>query len=130
MKCRKAASTSRSKEMLLDIHETVQDTVPGVKNSGWIGRAEYHQFFQQIQCGHHVRITCNPGMNSEKQGESHIAKSIMAEIKNEQPILKKRRILAIGPPAIPGLGATAGFTFELQQTTSTDNIQQFEAVST
>ncbi len=37
-------------------------------------------------------------------------------------------MLAIAPPAIPGLGQTAGFTFELQQTTSTDNIQQFDRV--
>lgn len=37
--------------------------------------------------------------------------------------------MAIAPPAIPGLGQTAGFTFELQQTTSTDNVQQFEAVA-
>jgi HAE1 family hydrophobic/amphiphilic exporter-1 len=37
--------------------------------------------------------------------------------------------MAISPPAIPGLGATAGFTFELQQTTSTDDISQFEQVA-
>jgi len=37
--------------------------------------------------------------------------------------------MPIAPPAIPGLGATAGFTFELQQIGSTDNIQQFEQVA-
>ena len=35
----------------------------------------------------------------------------------------------LSPPSIPGLGTTAGFTFELQQTSSTDNIQQFENVA-
>jgi HAE1 family hydrophobic/amphiphilic exporter-1 len=43
--------------------------------------------------------------------------------------LKEARVIAVAPPAIPGLGATAGFTFELQQTTSTDDIRQFEQVS-
>ena len=44
-------------------------------------------------------------------------------------ILKKQEIIPIAPPAVNGLGATGGFTFELLQTTSTDNIQQFEQVA-
>jgi len=55
--------------------------------------------------------------------------SIIAQIQQRTADIKEARILAIGPPAIPGLGATAGFTFELQQTTSTDDIQQFEVVA-
>ena len=37
--------------------------------------------------------------------------------------------MAISPPAVPGLGRTAGFTLELQQTTSNDDIQQFSQVA-
>ena len=43
--------------------------------------------------------------------------------------MKEARVIAIAPPAIPGLGATSGFTFELQQTTSTNSIQEFEKVA-
>ena len=36
--------------------------------------------------------------------------------------------MVISPPAIPGLGATGGFTFELEQQESTNNIQEFSQV--
>jgi HAE1 family hydrophobic/amphiphilic exporter-1 len=52
----------------------------------------------------------------------------MAEIQKKTADIKEARILVIAPPAIPGLGASSGFTFELQQTTSTDDIRQYEAV--
>jgi HAE1 family hydrophobic/amphiphilic exporter-1 len=55
--------------------------------------------------------------------------NIINEIQKRTANVKEARIRAISPPAIPGLGATAGFTFELQQTTSTDDIQQFEKVA-
>ena len=55
--------------------------------------------------------------------------SIIQQVQKRTADIKEARILAISPPAIPGLGATAGFTFEFQQTTSPDNIQQFEAVA-
>jgi HAE1 family hydrophobic/amphiphilic exporter-1 len=42
--------------------------------------------------------------------------------------IKEARIMVISPPAIPGLGQTGGFTFELQQKSSTDDVKQFEAV--
>ena len=40
--------------------------------------------------------------------------------------IKEANILVIPPPAIPGLGATGGFTFELQQRESNDDIKTFE----
>ncbi|MES1224540.1 MAG: efflux RND transporter permease subunit, partial [Bacteroidota bacterium] len=43
--------------------------------------------------------------------------------------IKEARVLVIAPPAIPGLGATSGFTFELLQTGSTDSVQQFEKIA-
>src|ERR1035437_7221748 len=39
---------------------------------------------------------------------------------------KSDNIIVIAPPAIPGLGATGGFTFELQQRESNDDIKTFE----
>ena len=54
---------------------------------------------------------------------------LIKQIQQKTASIKEARILAISPPAIPGLGQTSGFTFELQQTTSTDSIQQFEQVA-
>ena len=64
----------------------------------------------------------------DRKGKEQHAQDVMNEDTKATADIKEARILAIAPPAIPGLGATSGFTFELQQTTSTDNIQQFEAV--
>jgi HAE1 family hydrophobic/amphiphilic exporter-1 len=52
----------------------------------------------------------------------------MAEIQKRTADIKEARILVIAPPAIPGLGQSSGFTFELQQTTSTDDVKTFEGV--
>jgi len=64
-----------------------------------------------------------------RKGKAGHVQSIIAEIQKRLSSIKEARILVIAPPAIPGLGQTAGFTFELQQTTSTDNIQEFEKIA-
>jgi len=54
---------------------------------------------------------------------------VIGQIQQKMADLKEARVLPIAPPAVNGLGATGGFTFELLQTTSTDNIQRFEQVA-
>lgn len=53
---------------------------------------------------------------------------IAQEIQRRVADIKEARIRVIQPPAIPGLGQSSGFTFELQQTTSTDDVKKFEEV--
>jgi HAE1 family hydrophobic/amphiphilic exporter-1 len=53
----------------------------------------------------------------------------MAQIQQRTADLKEARIIPIAPPAVNGLGATGGFTFELEQTTSTEDISKFEQVA-
>ena len=64
----------------------------------------------------------------QREGSEHHVQAVIAKIRAAVADIKEARVLPIAPPAIPGLGATAGFTFQLQQTSSTDNVQQFEAV--
>jgi len=65
----------------------------------------------------------------DRKGSEHSAQGVIKKIQKITADIKEARILAISPPSIPGLGQTSGFTFELQQTTSTDSIQQFEKVA-
>ena len=51
---------------------------------------------------------------------------LMAQMQAKFAAIKEANILVIPPPAIPGLGATGGFTFELQQRESNDDIKTFE----
>src|SRR3954469_19059375 len=51
----------------------------------------------------------------EERGREHTAAAITAELNREfQQEIREGGVVAFGPPAIPGLGTGAGFTFELQ----------------
>ncbi len=120
-----AASTTRSKNMLLEIMKRVQ-SVPGVRTVGGLAGLNILSFSNKSNVGT-MFVNLHP-WEDRKTKETKL-QSIIAEIQKRTADIKEARIMAIAPPAIPGLGATAGFTFELQQTTSTDNIQQFETVA-
>ncbi len=120
-----AASTNRSKAMLLDIMTRVQK-VPGVRTVGGLAGLNIISFSNKSNVGT-MFVNLQPW--DDRKSKDLQLQSIIANIQKATADIKEARILPIAPPAIPGLGQTAGFTFELQQTTSTDNIQQFEAVA-
>ncbi len=120
-----ATSTERSKAMLLEIMDRVKH-IPGVATVGGLAGLNIITFANKSNAGT-MFVQLAP-WDQRKSKELQL-QSIIATIQKNTADLREARILAIGPPAIPGLGATAGFTFELQQTTSTDSIQQFEAIS-
>jgi hydrophobic/amphiphilic exporter-1 (mainly G- bacteria), HAE1 family len=120
-----AASTNRSKAMLLDIMKRVQ-AVPGVKIVGGLAGLNIISFSFKANAGT-MFVNLKPW--EDRTSKETQLQSIVDEIQKRTADIKEARILAIAPPAIPGLGATSGFTFELQQTTSTDDIQQFETVA-
>jgi HAE1 family hydrophobic/amphiphilic exporter-1 len=53
---------------------------------------------------------------------------MIASLQRKLSTIKDANVVVISPPAIPGLGATGGFTFQLEQRESTDNVKQFESV--
>jgi HAE1 family hydrophobic/amphiphilic exporter-1 len=120
-----AASTARSKAMLLDVMHRVQ-SVPGVRIVGGLAGLNIISFSNKSNVG--TMFVMLDTWDNRTSKETQL-QSIIAEIQKRTADIKEARIMAIAPPAIPGLGQTAGFTFELQQTTSTDNVQQFEAVA-
>jgi len=54
--------------------------------------------------------------------------SVIASLQKEFSVIKNANVVVISPPAIPGLGSTGGFTFELEQQESNNDVQQFESV--
>ena len=62
----------------------------------------------------------------ERKDKALQLKGIMATLQKKFAVIKEANILVIAPPAIPGLGQTGGFTFELQQKGSTDDVKAFE----
>ena len=120
-----AASTTRNVELLKTIAARLR-TIPAVKTIGGIAGLNIISFSNKSNVGS-IFVLLKP-WEVRKNKEDQL-RGVMAEVLKRTRDLKEARILAIAPPAIPGLGQTAGFTFELQQTTSTDDIQQFERVA-
>jgi hydrophobic/amphiphilic exporter-1 (mainly G- bacteria), HAE1 family len=120
-----AAATVRSKAMLLALQKKIR-TIPGVKTVGGLAGLNFVSFTNKPNVGT-IFVLLEPW--KDRKTKALHAQSILEEITKRTADVKEARIRVIAPPAIPGLGATAGFTFELQQTTSTDDIKEFEAVA-
>ncbi|MEP6674674.1 MAG: multidrug efflux RND transporter permease subunit [Ferruginibacter sp.] len=120
-----ATSTTRSKELLLEIMKRVKN-IPGVRTVGGLAGLNIITFSNKSNAGT-MFVLLEPW--DKRESKELQLQSIITNIQKNVADIKEASIRAIGPPAIPGLGATAGFTFELQQTSSTDSIQQFEAVA-
>lgn len=118
-------STNRSKAMLVDIMNRVRK-IDGVRTVGGLAGLNIISFSNKSNLGT-MFVNLKPW--DDRTDKNTQLQSIIGNIQKATADIKEARILPIAPPAIPGLGQTAGFTFELQQTTSTDNIQQFEAVA-
>jgi HAE1 family hydrophobic/amphiphilic exporter-1 len=120
-----ATSTTRNIAMIKEIMNRVS-SIPEVRTVGGLAGLNVISFSNKSNVGT-MFVSLHPWAQ-RKRPEQHV-QAVIKEIQKRTSDIKEARILAIAPPAIPGLGATSGFTFELQQTTTTDNIQQFEAVT-
>lgn len=120
-----ASSTSRSIDMLKQIMSRVQ-TIPEVRVLGGLAGLNIISFSNKSNVGTMFVLLKSW---DERTGSKQDVQHVITEIKRKTADIKEARILAISPPAIPGLGQTSGFTFELLQTSSTDSIQQFEQVA-
>ncbi len=119
-----AASTTRSIEMMDTIMARIQ-SLPEVNVVGGLAGINIIDFSNKSNVGT-MFVLLKPW--DERKGKAHTAQSVLGQIYKKTADLKEARILAISPPAVPGLGRTAGFTIELQQTTSTDDIKHFSQV--
>jgi len=120
-----ASSTNRSIDMLKTIMGRVQ-SLPEVGVVGGLAGLNIISFSNKSNVGT-MFVSLKPW--DDRKGKEHHVQSVIGKIRAITADIKEARVMPIAPPAIPGLGATSGFTFELQQTASTDNIQQFEAVA-
>jgi hydrophobic/amphiphilic exporter-1 (mainly G- bacteria), HAE1 family len=120
-----ATSTTRSVELMKNVMQRLEG-IPAIKVVGGLAGLNAITFSNKSNVGTFF-VSLKP-WDTRKGAEGNV-KGVIAEVQRRMADIKEARILAIAPPAIPGLGQVSGFTFELQQTTSTDNIQQFERVS-
>ena len=120
-----AASTTRNIAMIKEIMARVS-AIPEIKTVGGLAGLNVISFSNKSNVGT-MFVSLHPW--ADRKGAEHHVQAVISEIQKRTADIKEARVLAIAPPAIPGLGQTSGFTFELQQTTSTDDIKKFEAVT-
>jgi len=118
------ASTTRSIELMKNLQARIM-AIPAVQTVGGLAGLNILTFSNKSNAGT-IFVTLKHWNDRDLKTES--VPAIIGEIYKRTGDIKEARILAISPPAIPGLGQSSGFTFELQQTTSTDDIKAFEGV--
>jgi HAE1 family hydrophobic/amphiphilic exporter-1 len=119
-----AASTGRSVEVLNTIQSTLK-SMPAVAHFAALAGLNVVTFSTKSNAGT-VFTQLKPW--DERKDKSLQLAGVIAEVQKKLSAIKDANIVVIPPPPIPGLGQTAGFTFELQQRESTDDIKAFEKV--
>ncbi len=119
-----ASSTARSLEVLHAIMDTLKQT-EGVGHFAALGGLNAITFSSKSNSGT-VFTSLKPW--DERKDKALQLEGMMATLQKKFASIKGANILVISPPAIPGLGQSGGFTFELEQKESTDDIKQFEKV--
>ncbi len=120
-----AASTTRSVELLQELIKRVS-TIPEARVVGGLAGLNIITFSNKSNAG---TIFVNLQPWDKRKGKGQHAQDIINKIRAATADIKEARIVVIAPPAIPGLGASAGFTFQLQQKGTADNAAAFERVA-
>lgn len=119
-----ASSTSRTVGTLHKMMGIMKD-VPGIAHYAALGGLNVVTFSTKSNSG---TIFCQLKPWDERKDKSLQLMSIIGELQKRFSQIKEANIIVIPPPAIPGLGSTAGFSFMLQQKESNDDIKGFEKV--
>jgi HAE1 family hydrophobic/amphiphilic exporter-1 len=120
-----ATSTERSYTMLKELVARIK-SIPEISVVGGLAGFNAIQGSNKPNVGT-MWVMLKPW--DERKGKDQDELSIIKKIQEKTADIKEARVMPIAPPPIPGLGRTAGFTFELEQTTSTDDIQKFNQVA-
>ncbi len=119
-----ASSTTRSIATLTKIMKIISET-EGVKHYAALGGLNAITFATKANSGT-IFTSLNPW--DERKDKALQLKGMIATLQQKFAAVKEATVLVIAPPAIPGLGQTGGFSFELQQKGSTDDVKAFEKV--
>ena len=117
-----ASSTARSLEVLNTMMETLK-TVPGIGHFDALGGLNVVTFATKSNSGT-IFVQLKPW--DERTDKSLQLASLISTLQQRFSAIRGANVVVISPPAIPGLGQTGGFSFELEQHESTDDIKQFE----
>ncbi|MGA1977397.1 MAG: efflux RND transporter permease subunit [Bacteroidales bacterium] len=117
-----ASSTSRTVDVLKQIMDALGNT-KGINHYSGIAGLNIISGAAKTNSGT-LFVQLKPW--DERKSKSEQIFALMAQLRSKFAVIRNASILITPPPAIPGLGATGGFTFELQQRESNDDLTTFE----
>jgi HAE1 family hydrophobic/amphiphilic exporter-1 len=116
-----AASTSRSLTVLDSMMNIIKD-VPEVAHYAALGGLNVLTFGIKSNSGT-IFMQLKPWKERKKDEQE-----IIVDLTRRLSVIREARIVVIPPPAIPGLGNAGGFSIQIEQRQSTDDIKTFERV--
>jgi HAE1 family hydrophobic/amphiphilic exporter-1 len=119
-----ASATTRSLNVLDSIMHIVKG-VPGVGHYAALGGLNVLTFGIKSNSG--TIFTQLKPWNQRKTKAEQLD-GIIAELNKRLSAIREARIVVIPPPAIPGLGNAGGFSVQIEQRQSNDDIKTFERI--
>jgi HAE1 family hydrophobic/amphiphilic exporter-1 len=117
-----ASSTSRT----VDVLKKMMNILSQIKGVGHYSAIAGLNVVSGATKSNSGTVFCQLKPWDERKSKSKQLFALMAQMQAKFAAIREANIIVIPPPAIPGLGATGGFTFELQQRESNDDIKTFE----
>jgi hydrophobe/amphiphile efflux-1 (HAE1) family protein len=119
-----ASSTERTVEVLHQMMKTL-DSIPEIYHYAALGGLNAVSFASKSNS---ATIFCQLQPWSKREKKSQQIAAVIARIQKRLARFKEASVVVIAPPAIPGLGSSAGFTFILEQKQAGGDIRNFETV--
>jgi hydrophobe/amphiphile efflux-1 (HAE1) family protein len=119
-----ASSTQRTVEVLHQIMRTL-DSIPEIYHYAALGGLNAVSFASKSNS---ATIFCQLKPWDERPKKSQQIFGVIARIQKKLARFKEANVVVIAPPAIPGLGSSAGFTFILEEKQAGGDIKNFEKV--
>ena len=119
-----AGSTTRSLTALDSMMKIAQN-VPGVLHTAALGGLNVLTGGSKSNSGT-IFMQLKPW--DERTDKSEQLQGVIAELNKRFAAVKEAKIVVIPPPAIPGLGNAGGFSIQIEQRQSNDDIQTFASV--
>ncbi|MDR3716643.1 MAG: efflux RND transporter permease subunit [Puia sp.] len=119
-----AGSTTRSLTVLDSMMHLAQ-TVPGVFHTAALGGLNILTGGSKSNSGT-IFMQLKPW--DERPNKNEQLMGVIAELNKRFSTIKEAKIVVIPPPAIPGLGNAGGFSIQIEQRQSNDDIKAFEGV--
>jgi hydrophobe/amphiphile efflux-1 (HAE1) family protein len=119
-----ASSTERTVTVLHQMMK-VLDSVPEIGHYAALGGLNAVTFASKSNSAT-MFVQLKPW--DQREGEEHSIFPLVARLQKKLARFKEANIVVIPPPAIPGLGSTAGFSFQLEEKQAGGDIKNFEKV--